>query len=138
MSRTYALAVPADAASLKHLRAFFASVLGEVPCPDADGLVLALDEAFANVVKHRAGELDDGLIQVETTVDDARLRIRIGRFCRATDVEQVKPRDLEDVRPGGLGTHFIAKIMDRVAYEPEPCTPGRMALVLEKSVPKGE
>jgi sigma-B regulation protein RsbU (phosphoserine phosphatase) len=28
----------------------------------------------------------------------------------------VKPRDLEDLRPGGLGTHFIREIMDATDF----------------------
>jgi anti-sigma regulatory factor (Ser/Thr protein kinase) len=32
------------------------------------------------------------------------------------DVERIVPRDLDEVRPGGLGTHFIRSIMDEVTY----------------------
>ena len=28
----------------------------------------------------------------------------------------MRPRDLDDIRPGGLGTHFIREVMDRVAF----------------------
>ena len=39
------------------------------------------------------------------------------------DIEKVKPRDLSDVRPGGLGTHFIREVMDEVVFlvSPEGC-----------------
>ena len=67
-----------------------------------------------------------------------RARFRIGDFCTPEDLPNIKPRDLSDVRPGGLGTHFIGEIMDRVGYEPEPGRPGRLALVLEKAIPNAE
>ena len=39
----------------------------------------------------------------------------------------IKPRDLSDVRPGGLGVHFIREIMDQVVYDPGgECTELRM------------
>ena len=29
---------------------------------------------------------------------------------------KVKPRDLNDIRPGGLGTHFMRETMDEVEF----------------------
>jgi len=34
-----------------------------------------------------------------------------------TDPEKIKSRNLEDVRPGGLGVHIIKSTMDVVAYD---------------------
>ena len=31
--------------------------------------------------------------------------------------EKIKPRELNDVKPGGLGTYFINKIMDEVRWK---------------------
>ena len=33
-------------------------------------------------------------------------------FAAAVDLDKIKSRDLKDIRPGGLGVHFIAEIMD--------------------------
>ena len=45
-----------------------------------------------------------------------QLTVRIPLFCaRGTEVN-ILPRPLNKVRPGGLGTHFIREIMDRVEY----------------------
>jgi sigma-B regulation protein RsbU (phosphoserine phosphatase) len=32
--------------------------------------------------------------------------------------EKIKPRALDDIRPGGLGCHFIKEVMDEVEYLP--------------------
>ena len=34
------------------------------------------------------------------------------------DPSDIKPRDLDDVRPGGLGVHIIVECMDEVTYSP--------------------
>ncbi len=33
-------------------------------------------------------------------------------YAPPIQLDSVKPRDLNDIRPGGLGIHFIRKIMD--------------------------
>jgi sigma-B regulation protein RsbU (phosphoserine phosphatase) len=136
--RAFAVTVPADARYLKVVRAFFKPLMEEHFGEEGAGMIiLALDESCSNIVKHRS-QLDGGLIHVRVLVMPDRLRLRIGDFCRDTDVDNIRPRDLTDVRPGGLGTHFINQIMDRVAFEPEPARPGRMALVMDKALPSGK
>ncbi len=136
--RSFALTVPADARYLKVVRAFFTPVLEDLFAEASAMMILALDESCSNIVKHRSGGLECELIQVRIDVLKDRVRIRLGDFCAAADLPKIKPRDLEDIRPGGLGTHFIDKIMDSVSYEPEPGRPDRLALVMEKAIPGGE
>ncbi len=130
--RVYHVRVPAHASSLRAVRAFV-EVLLEEPLGEAAAMVvLALDEACANVVEHRTKRIgrDDIEIQVELTPE--LLRFRIGCFCIKDDVPRIKPRYLAELRPGGLGTHFIGQIMDHIDYEPDRTRPGAMMLVLEK------
>ena len=101
---------------------------------EAERIVLAVDEACSNVVKYRSAAIDPGAIDVTVKIDGQRVWVRIGRFCRAGDVDKIKPRDLADIRPGGLGTALIAGVMDRVEFEPEPDHAGCMALVLERRI----
>ena len=133
--RAYSMTVPSDARYLKVVRAFFKPVLEDHFGDSAGRLLLALDEACSNIVKHRESGEGCGVLQVRIRVTNDDLQIRLGDFCAKEDIPKVKPRDLEDVRPGGLGTHFIAEIMDRVMYQPEKDAPGRVALVLEKTLP---
>ena len=135
--RPYAVTVPADARYLKVIRAFFQSVLKDLG-DDANMLILALDESCSNIVKHRRDAFQDNAIRVRAEIGPELLRFRIGDFCGAEDVPNVRPRDLDDIKPGGLGTHFIGQIMDRVGFEPEPDRPGRVALVMEKRLTDSE
>lgn len=131
--RSFQVRVPVDARFLRAVRAFFQPLIEEeVGAEEAGRLVLALDEACSNIVKHGCPERTRGDVTVQAVFGARRLTFRVRDFCGAGDVDKIKPRELADLRPGGLGTRFINEIMDRVAYEPEPERPGHMMLVLEK------
>jgi sigma-B regulation protein RsbU (phosphoserine phosphatase) len=133
--RAYAMSVPADARYLKVVRSFFRPILEDLFGEESGRLLLALDESCSNIVKHGDAAMDARLIQIRIEICEKLLRIRLGDFCGKEDIPNIKPRELEDLREGGLGTHFVAQVMDRVAYVPEPDRPGRFALVLEKTIP---
>ena len=44
----------------------------------------------------------------------------------------MKPRDLDDVRPGGLGTHFMAEVMDRVEFLTPPEGGGNLLRMVKR------
>ena len=85
------------------------------------GVVLSVDEALTNVIKHAYDGADDKPIEVELTpvggppVDGLQIRIR--DYGRVVDPAKIKSRDLADVRPGGLGVHIMQKCMDTVRYQ---------------------
>lgn len=133
-ARRFSVTIPAETRALRALRAFVAAVLDDGGCPEAERIVLAIDEACSNVIKYRCPTIDDGAIDVHLDLSPAALRVRIGRFCRTAEIDRIKPRALDDVRPGGLGTSFIAQIMDRVEFAADPEVPDCVALVLEKNL----
>jgi len=57
-------------------------------------------------------------------------------FAESIDVSSVKPRDLDDIKPGGLGTHFMREVMDEVQFMPPPADGGNL-LRMVKKLPKG-
>ena len=61
-------------------------------------------------VRPGAGALDIDLIDFAPPVNPAR----------------VCPRDLDDLRPGGLGTHFIRSVMDEVEFLAPPPGAGNL------------
>ena len=98
-------------------------------------VVLALDESCANILKHQREAGTCGVLRLRSTVGPALVVFEIQDFCCAQDIPKIHPRDLEAVRPGGLGTHFVEQIMDTVTFRPDEDHPGRMSLVLEKALP---
>ena len=134
--RVFVVSVPLDPAYLKSIRAFFKSILVNLFGDQAEMLVLALDESCSNVMKYRCGDTGEGVLRVKAEILDDLIRFQIENFCASKDVPKIKPRELAEVRPGGLGTHFVKSIMDRVEFEPQPEHPGWMTLVLEKALPE--
>ena len=88
---------------------------------DASGaVVLSVDEAMTNVIKHAYDGATDKPIDVElipTGQDEpAGLEIRLLDRGRQIDPGKIKSRDLTNVRPGGLGVHIITECMDVVEF----------------------
>ena len=137
--RTFFVSVPADARFLRAIRAFFQPLLTEV-FGEATGqmLILALDEACSNMIKHAGDEPSEKRIDVHGTLGDRGVSFRLPDFCCPADVPNIRPRDLGTPAPGGLGTHFISRIMDRVQFERDPEAGDKVSLVMEKGLPDEE
>ena len=95
-------------------------------------LVLAMDEALTNVIRHGYEGRPDGRIWVTLNClpDGAGLRIEIEDRARTIDPSEMKGRDLDDIQPGGLGMHLMSSLVDR--YEHAPRAGGGMRVLLEK------
>jgi len=85
---------------------------------DINDVVLAVDESLQNVIRHADGGHYDGLMEVSLSRKGDILIIDIMDEAGPVDVSKIKPRDLDDVRPGGLGTHLINELMDSVDFLP--------------------
>lgn len=85
-------------------------------------VVLSVDEALANIIRHAYRGADDQKIEIELVPLGSQnvegLRISLRDYGRHVDPSKIKSRDLQDVRPGGLGVHIIKKCMDSVQFEP--------------------
>ena len=75
-------------------------------------LVIAVNEACMNIIQHAYKGDESGEIIFEMSNNEKELYFRLIDYAEPIDLGSVKPRDLNDIRPGGLGTHFIAEIMD--------------------------
>lgn len=98
-------------------------------------IALALDEALCNVINHGYGRRSDGRIWVSIwrSSDDPRgIRIVLEDQGKQVDPESIKSRDLDEIRPGGLGVHIIRQTMDHVSYEKRDG--GGMRLTMMKRV----
>lgn len=86
----------------------------------ADRVGLAVDEAVANIIRHAYDGDPNGRIRLVCTTLETptghELEIVLDDCGKQVDIEQISPRDLDDVRPGGLGVHLIKQIMDRAQW----------------------
>ncbi len=85
-----------------------------------DHTVLAVDEATSNVIRHAYGGDENGEVILQVLRRGNTLVIRLIDFAPPIDLATVKPRDLDDLRPGGLGTHIIREIMDKLEFIKPP------------------
>jgi len=84
---------------------------------DARRIVLAVDEACSNIIRHAYG--GDGTKTIAVTVidDGERFTVRLRDYGTKADRSSIAPRPLDEVRPGGLGTRFMAEVFDRMDYD---------------------
>jgi sigma-B regulation protein RsbU (phosphoserine phosphatase) len=92
-----------------------------------DQVVLAVGEAAMNIVQHGFDGGDaEGKIALEVEQTDGDLWLRLLDSAPPAKSEEIRPRDLKEIRPGGLGIHFIREIMDGVEFLPAPAGWGNL------------
>ena len=87
---------------------------------DSCNVVLAMDEALTNVIRHAYDGKPDQQIDITVVPMDNELNVIVRDYGKFTDRSKIRSRDLDDVRPGGLGVHIIHECMDSVEYLPAP------------------
>ena len=83
-------------------------------------MVLAVNEAGMNIIQHAYNNQDTETYRVEVYTDGKELTFCLTDSAPTVDKNIIKSRDLGDIRPGGLGVHFINELMDRVDYLETP------------------
>ena len=108
-------------ASLKEVRTFSREVFEKINLPQdqKDELVLAIAEAAQNIVKHafKNAAKPNELMVVEISCENKKLQIAFYDRGTPVDPKKVKHREIDNVKPGGLGTFFIQEIMDAVEFK---------------------
>ena len=111
---------PVESSSLKEVRSFAREVLAKDPIFEnsKDDVVLALAEAAQNIVKHAyEGQTTGDKMRVEMKFDTKQLIIELFDKGKPAIPQNIKPRKLDDIKAGGLGTFFIGQIMDEVIFK---------------------
>ena len=108
----------ARAAELKKIRDAIREAVEGCGCSakSTADIVLAIDEACQNIIRHAYRGDSDNVIEIEVEHRGDGLVFTLADQAPAIDPSLVKPRDLDDIRPGGLGTHFISRVMDKVEF----------------------
>lgn len=101
-------------------------------------IALAVDEAVCNIIRHGYGNAADkpiwlGLSAVEADETIQGIRIIVEDQAPQVDPTKIKGRNLEDIRPGGLGVHIIKEVMEGVVWEPRDG--GGMRLRMSRRLP---
>ena len=107
--------------SLKDVRTFCRDVFEKLKIEQSlkDELVLAIAEAAQNIVKHAYKDNQDSndIMVVKISCEDNKLQIAFYDMGTPVDPKKVKHREIDNIKPGGLGTFFIQEIMDAVEFK---------------------
>ena len=111
---------PATFDNLKNIRLFLNNFLkdNQIENRTAKEIELAADEAASNIIKH-GYNIENKNNKIEIKLEIIKKKLFVHLFDNAVPVNQdkIKHRNLEDIKPGGLGSYFINNIMDEVKWE---------------------
>ena len=96
---------------------------------------VALSEAVSNVIRHTYQNDQTRPISVDLTLSGAGLEAVIRDFGPKVNPDQLVGRALDQVRPGGLGIHFIRTVFDEFAFDSSVSDGNR--LVLRRAFTRG-
>jgi anti-sigma regulatory factor (Ser/Thr protein kinase) len=111
---------PATFDNLKNIRLFLNNFLkdNQIENRTAKEIELAADEAASNIIKH-GYKIEDQNNKIEIKLEIIKKKLFVHLFDNAVPVNQdkIKHRNLEDIKPGGLGSYFINNLMDEVKWK---------------------
>ena len=106
--------------NLKNIRSMLVDFLNnhKLQVKDIKEIELGTDEAVTNIIKHSYKEENKkNIIEVELEFLENKVIIHLYDNGTPVNEKKIKPRKLDDIKPGGLGTYFINKIMDEVNWQ---------------------
>ncbi len=92
-------------------------------------MAMAVDEAASNVIRHAYGNRHDALLALEIESFPDRIEFALVDAGPKVSPEVLRPRSVDEVRPGGLGTFFIKCFMDQVSFDDDLHSGNRLKLV---------
>ena len=131
MRDSAAIKVPSDPRYLSLVRTVTAKMgelhgLSESAIEDVR---LAVDEACSNVIKHAYGGDPHQMILVRYRTTQKGFEVLIEDHGVKAQPESIEGRDLDDIRPGGLGVHLIKRAFDIFQFDRSRRKGNRLRLV---------
>ena len=116
--QTIELSIPSHPQFLQVVRGMVAKVSAIMGlAPDLTGnITLAVDEACSNIIRHSYLNDPKGKIDMHIRFGNSQFKIVITDYGKKCDISQLKPRDLNNIRPGGFGLYIMNRVMDSVTY----------------------
>ena len=96
---------------------------------ETEFIKLAVDEACSNIIRHAYGGDTGRKFAVKFRATEKDLQIVLEDNGIKADPVKIKGRDLDDVRPGGLGIHFIMRAFDICEFDGKKKKGNRLRLI---------
>ena len=118
--------------NLASVRALVREFLREegIPAQPGELLVLGVDEACSNIIRHAYRGEPGRPIALECECDGAGIRFRLRDWGIPADPAGFKSRSSAEIKPGGLGLSLIRRIFDEAVYT--PLNPGTELRLLKR------
>lgn len=116
------LTIKSTTENLLKVREFIKAAAEDCLFPEetVEKIVLAVDEACTNIIKHAYNYSPDGLINISISVANKKFIVAITDNGERFDPETVPEPDIREYykkkKVGGLGMYLMKKLMDEVKY----------------------
>jgi anti-sigma regulatory factor (Ser/Thr protein kinase) len=109
-------------ANLALMRNFVRRFLARHPFSEKEQtlMVLGVDEACTNVIRHAYDLRDDQPIALSVETLRTCVRVRLRDYGEQAPASKMRGRAHNEVKPGGLGLHLIRNAFDKVDYILKP------------------
>jgi anti-sigma regulatory factor (Ser/Thr protein kinase) len=113
------LVLPSDPRFLSIARTAVSEVTAICGLSEASsqGIVLAIDEALANIIRHAYKNRNDQEMELDCQVNADQIVFRLVDEGEPPDPARICGQPLNDVSLSGRGTHLMKAIMDDMCYE---------------------
>lgn len=125
-NRTGELRVKSRTENLSEIRDFVSlnALNAGIPEATVEKIILAVDEACTNIIKHAYKHSPEGEIIIKVEYDEDKFTVTIIDYGSSFDPDKVPLPDLQkyyrEHRVGGLGMYLMKSLMDDVTYTSVP------------------
>lgn len=104
--------------NLAPMRKFVRGFLAAYPFSEKERtlMVLGVDEACTNIIRHAYHLRDDKLISLSLEGLRKSVRMRLRDYGKRAANQTMQGRSHDLIKPGGLGLHLIRQAFDKVDY----------------------
>ena len=116
------LRVKSKTENLSEIRDFVSTnaLAAGMPAATIDNIILAVDEACTNIIKHAYKLSPQGEIIIKIDYDEEKFTVTIIDYGKSFEPDRVPQPDLQkyyrEHRVGGLGMYLMKSLMDDVEY----------------------
>jgi serine/threonine-protein kinase RsbW len=125
-NRTGELRVKSKTENLSEIRDFVSVSARDAGIPEVtvENIILAVDEACTNIIKHAYKLSPEGELIIKIDYDEEKFTVMIIDYGKSFEPERVPLPDLQkyyrEHRVGGLGMYLMKSLMDDVTYTSIP------------------
>lgn len=125
-NRTGELRVKSKTENLSEIRDFVSRSARDagIPVATVENIILAVDEACTNIIKHAYKLSPEGEIIIKIDYDEKKFTVMIIDYGKSFEPDRVPLPDLQkyyrEHRVGGLGMYLMKSLMDDVTYTSIP------------------